>query len=249
MSSTSSAVSADLASDSKEPECTPSHSAKLTPSAEPSCESTGPTCQSLRTCASLDTEKQVTACFLAEKTSSQPVFQQESISFAGDSPASHTASLESNWLEKMTAISGRNVVGLSKNSGRIGSLEKMLLESLIWRSTTCLPIWKPSATPAGRLIFQLVPLARDTSAGASGLLPTPRASDYKDSGPVGSKSHRHMLKKDYLCAVVKSPDMPLGMLNPQWLEWFMGYPIGHTELKHSAIPSSRKSRKSLAEQS
>lgn len=32
--------------------------------------------------------------------------------------------------------------------------------------------------------------------------PTIRASEYKDTGPVGSKSHSHMLAKGYLCAVV-----------------------------------------------
>ncbi len=34
-----------------------------------------------------------------------------------------------------------------------------------------------------------------------------------------------------------------GQLNPNWVEWLMGYPIGHTALKDSATPSSRKSRK------
>jgi len=32
--------------------------------------------------------------------------------------------------------------------------------------------------------------------------PTPRSSEYKDVGPVGSKSHDHMLEKRYLCATV-----------------------------------------------
>ena len=32
--------------------------------------------------------------------------------------------------------------------------------------------------------------------------PTIRASEYKDTGPIGSKSHDHMLGKGYLCAVV-----------------------------------------------
>jgi len=32
--------------------------------------------------------------------------------------------------------------------------------------------------------------------------PTPRSSEYKDVGPVGSKSHDHMLGKHYLCATV-----------------------------------------------
>jgi len=61
--------------------------------------------------------------------------------------------------------------------------------------------------------------------------PTPRASEYKDSGDVGSKSHKHMIGKNYLCAVAKDAERPGGKLNPQWVEWLMGWPIDHTELK------------------
>jgi len=60
--------------------------------------------------------------------------------------------------------------------------------------------------------------------------PTPRASEYKDTGPVGSKSHTHMLGKEYLCAMVKEEDQPLGMLNPTWVEWLQNFPLGWTVL-------------------
>ena len=73
------------------------------------------------------------------------------------------------------------------------------------------------------------------------MYPTIRASEHKDSGPVGSKSHRHMSAKDYLCAKVKDAKQPNGMLNPSWVEWLMGYETGHTELRDSEMPSSRKS--------
>lgn len=33
-----------------------------------------------------------------------------------------------------------------------------------------------------------------------------------------------------------------GPLSPMWGEWFMGYPIGHTDLRDSETPLSRKSR-------
>jgi hypothetical protein len=33
-----------------------------------------------------------------------------------------------------------------------------------------------------------------------------------------------------------------GRLNPQWLDWYMGFPIGWTELPRSETPSCRKSR-------
>ena len=61
--------------------------------------------------------------------------------------------------------------------------------------------------------------------------PSPGASEYKDCGPVGSKSHIHMTEKAYLCALVKSSNQPTGKLSPMWVEWLMGLPIGHTELK------------------
>jgi len=35
-----------------------------------------------------------------------------------------------------------------------------------------------------------------------------------------------------------------GALNPEWVEWLMGYPAGWTALEASAMPSSRKSRRS-----
>ena len=65
------------------------------------------------------------------------------------------------------------------------------------------------------------------------MFPTPRASEWKDVGPVGSKSHTHMDKRDYLCAKVKDPNQPSGTLNPMWVEWLMGYPVGWTDLKDS----------------
>ena len=50
---------------------------------------------------------------------------------------------------------------------------------------------------------QRVKLAHHTNASECSSWPTIRASEYKDTGPIGSKSHDHMLGKRYLCAVVK----------------------------------------------
>jgi len=60
---------------------------------------------------------------------------------------------------------------------------------------------------------------------------TPRTSDFKSCGPVGSKSHHHMTEKQYLCAQVKEENQPTGHLNPDWTEWLMGWPIGWTDSK------------------
>lgn len=40
-----------------------------------------------------------------------------------------------------------------------------------------------------------------------------------------------------------------GSLNPAWIEWLMGFPIGHTALEPSEMPSYRKSSKKSAGQS
>jgi hypothetical protein len=42
---------------------------------------------------------------------------------------------------------------------------------------------------------------------------------------------------------------PPGSLNPQWVEWLMGYPAGWTDLEPSEMPSSRKSLRKSAEPS
>lgn len=104
------------------------------------------------------------------------------------------------------------------------------------------------------------------------LWPTPRASDYKGCGPVGSKSYQHMMQREYLCAVVMEKfatpqsrdfrtgqssrwensarsrnlnDQIGGQLNPRWVEWLMGYPLGWTDCEDLETPSCRKSRNGL----
>ena len=88
-----------------------------------------------------------------------------------------------------------------------------------------------------------------TLGGAVRVWPTPRASEYKDTGPVGSKSHTHMLDRQYLCAAAKEEAFPSGKLNPTWVEWLMGFPTGWTELNHSEMPLSPKSSRKSEEQS
>ena len=99
------------------------------------------------------------------------------------------------------------------------------------------------------------------------MFPTPKASDYKGSGPAGTKSAIHDLKKHNLKGFVMFYPTPTtgaglcggtgnfqqlkklqqagqiteeerrnmsqgngGQLNPTWVEWLMGFPIGWTDL-------------------
>lgn len=122
--------------------------------------------------------------------------------FPGDSPVSRSAVPGSAEARMMTVISGQKCLELSMSSGPLGSLEKMLLVSSIWHSTRCFLTWKISATKQGRLYFRLVPSKPRTGGTDVPLWPTPKASDCKGSGPRGSKSAEHDLKKRNLKGVV-----------------------------------------------
>ena len=95
--------------------------------------------------------------------------------FQEDYPASHSLLPGSGRARRMTAISGRKCLELSKNSGPLGLLEKMLLESLEWHSTMCFLTWKVKATPHGRLWFQLAASALRTKDTDLQSWPTPPA--------------------------------------------------------------------------
>ena len=77
----------------------------------------------------------------------------------------------------MTATSGRRCLELSTSCGLLGSLERMLLTSSIWRSTMCFLTWKVKATPHGRLWFQLAASALRTKDTDLQSWPTPTAMD------------------------------------------------------------------------
>jgi hypothetical protein len=79
-----------------------------------------------------------------------------------------------------------------------------------------------------------------------GLLPTPRASEWKGTGPIGSRSHLHRLARGYLDATMQEHSGKTGRLSPRFVEWMMGYPPDWTNLDSpgSATPSCRSSSKS-----
>ncbi len=84
---------------------------------------------------------------------------------------------------KMTAISGQKWSGLSRNSGRLGLLERMLLESLRWHSPIFYLSWKPVDIGQGRFLYQLALSEPDTGVTGWRSWATPTAQDYKRRGP------------------------------------------------------------------
>lgn len=107
---------------------------------------------------------------------------------------------------------------------RRDSGEKVLPWSLV-----TLPSWGMSANG---FVFQHPTLARPMKEIGCGLWPTAKATIRGDC-----PSERRRRTPD-LPAAIKIRPLPNGLapsqdgqLNPQWVEWFMGWPIGWTELK------------------
>jgi len=89
-------------------------------------------------------------------------------------------------------------------------------------------------------------------ATAVAMFPTPAATDGKGAGKTGTLRDR----VDYAAErgatkskTYQQPPQDGGSLNPTWVEWLMGFPLGWTALDASATPSSRKSSKSSGGQS
>lgn len=129
--------------------------------------------------------------------------------FPEDSRASRSAWPGSEEAVKMTVTSGLKCLELSRKSGPLGLLEKMLLESSTWHSTRCFLTWKDKATKQGRLYFQLAPSMLRTEeteyvswAGSEKraiyFIPTPRANNIPTSESAKRKSKSSPGMVDYV---------------------------------------------------
>jgi hypothetical protein len=78
--------------------------------------------------------------------------------------------------------------------------------------------------------------------------PTPRSNEWKRMGAKGTPSSLLMASKHYLCAVVNEVEpQATGALNPTWVEWLMGWPLGWTVSRHWATGKSRRKPPSRGE--
>ena len=190
---------------------------------------------------------------------------------------------------KIQDTSGQKCLDLSKNSDRLGLLEKMLVDTLNSVSTPYSRTWKVKTTPQGRLVFQLLASVPNTKEKESGLWRTPDA--YSGGSNLNkikeALAEGHLKRKSghtiqiRLADQVREPrlwptpaahearlgyqrrdtgkkgtqkslstividteggrEKTTGQLNPTWVEWLMGYPIGWTDLNVSETASSHKS--------
>ncbi len=69
--------------------------------------------------------------------------------------------------------------------------------------------------------------------------PTPNATDYRDRGHAGSPVTLRRIEKGKQINLSASVSDTSGALNPDWVEWLMGWPIGWTALEPLATDKFR----------
>ena len=113
----------------------------------------------------------------------------------------------------------------SKDGPPIGYMTKTM-----WPTPKCSDsrhaISRHITDPEGRWIGNLgeVVYAMET-------FPTPMASDNRDRGNLSSPSVQRRLKIGKQVSLGQSVSQTSGRLNPQWVAWLMGWPVGWTSLK------------------
>ena len=146
--------------------------------------------------------------------------------FLEDSPVSPFPWLESKKVKRTIATSGLKCSELSGKLAHVGYLVRTYLESCELPLSTLYRVWSVKDTMLPCLILKLRLSELRTGESASLLWPTPTQRDYK-----GAR------KPETLIAKGRTPRNSLpdavgngGQLNPTWVEWLMGFPIGWTDL-------------------
>ncbi len=143
---------------------------------------------------------------------------------------------------QMTATSGRRCFALSRAPGPLGSVLKTLLGSTAWHSRVCLMIWKAKTTQCKRSKYRLRLLVHLTNDSGLSFWPTITTScnvkhnieEWRERGKQNSVLNAH-----YWDALAHGrrftvnhfrTGYPHLSCNPAYLESFMGYPIGWTNV-------------------
>lgn len=160
-----------------------------------------------------------------EELNKSHCFQQEHL-------VNHTVPQAKDLEKKMSVISGHKPCESLENYSPIGLLEKMLLDLSQWRWMMFSKNWKQCTTKRGHLYYQLAVSGLLMKESGFLSLATPTASQcYKPiralcpsemngthgktlPGSLGERYPEHIGKR----------------INPRYVEWMMGLPIGWTEL-------------------
>ena len=77
--------------------------------------------------------------------------------------------------------------------------------------------------------------------------PTPNASDYRDRGNMSNPCVQKRIDNGKQLGLSMVVHPTSGKLNPMWVEWLMGWPLGWTDLKPLEMDKSHCVQQPLGE--
>ena len=89
-------------------------------------------------------------------------------------------------------------------------------------------IWTPKRKSGHQAQYSINQAVRDAEKLK---FPTPQASDHRDRGNMSNPSIQRRAEKGKQLNLSMVAHPTSGQLNPTWVEWLMGWPIGWTDLK------------------
>ena len=225
--------SAASASDLSEPECEPSSLSSATPTAKPSSPSAGLMSPATETFAAFTLPLDLPTSSLADfpVPTFPPQAQKPALTVT---PADYGES------------SGESLATLDHDGSSWRTSQRCFIDGSEKFSET----WPRSGMTRNGTAYRLPTLALPlTERGGTecGLWPTPTTGDCVGRGYHGN------LRGNWWAALPGAIALSLGypvqhpitaQINPQFLEWLMGFPIGHTELPPSETRYARRSSKS-----
>ena len=156
--------------------------------------------------------------------------------FTEASPAdvSHSAWQASRKGGTTTDIYGRSFCGWSERLDRVGLSLKTYLALSTSRLMRFAPVWSVKATQSGYGIMKLWLSAHRTEGSGYFLWRTPDA--HCDRGFRKRETFERRMERgmpiqlnDQVAHIAQTP-IKGGSLNPEWVEWLMGLPIGWAEV-------------------
>jgi len=145
--------------------------------------------------------------------------------------------------QRMTVGSGRKLLeSLGSFAPRGACLKTLLACCLLSKevfSTRCYLTWKIWDTKFSRLLYRLAPSMPRTVGSECLFWPTPTGRDWRSPGLQKSYARRRETHQQALNEEVawgEGSARTGGQLNPTWVEWLQGFPIGWTELDVSETP-------------
>jgi DNA (cytosine-5)-methyltransferase 1 len=153
------------------------------------------------------------------------------------------------WIVGKMANANRN--GFNKSFRNVRSMdgteqEKQTKESKSWetqKSLRCVVHWPTPRTRGlignsgskqlmqARLDDGTTSVAEASAMSGLKMFPTPQASDNRDRGNMSNPSIQRRVAIGKQIMLSQSVDPSSGQLNPTWVEWLMGWPLGWTDLK------------------